>query len=195
MIESDILHSVLSRLEDEEKQLADSGAKTNWIVDRVGAEWIFTFLQKHQPQLIMECGTSVGYSTIWLAAAAAGYGGEVISIEKDPHKHEIAKQNIQTAQVQVELLIGDAEVVLKNWNNKKIDFLFLDANKKGYLPQFLAAEPHLSKSAVVIADNVIDMAKRVDDFVQCMKQHPHFEVTIETIGDGLLVARKKELVA
>lgn len=165
---------------------------TNWILDPAGARWLFDFIVEHKPNMIVECGTSVGYSTLWLISAASTYGGKVISIEKDPRKHELAKANLIEAGVVAELILGDAEQVLKNWSGDQIDFLFLDANKKGYLPQFLAAESHLGPTAAVVGDNVIDMAERVDDFVQHLLRHPDYVAVIQPIGDGFLVAMKSK---
>jgi len=43
---------------------------------------------------VVEIGGSVGYSTIWLADAAAATGGEVISIENDDGKVEELRRNV-----------------------------------------------------------------------------------------------------
>lgn len=184
--------NVLHRLEAEEKQLAVEGKVTNWILDTAGAKWLVDFIIEHQPKTIVECGTSVGYSTLWIISAASTYGGNVISIEKDPRKHELANENLKEAGVTAELILGDAEQVLKDWSGDEIGLLFLDANKKGYLPQFLAAESHLASDAAVIADNVIDMAERVEDFVQYLTQHPDYSTSVQSVGDGFLVAMKSK---
>ena len=192
MIVSESFNRVLHRLEAEERQLAEEGGVTNWILDTAGAQWLFDFIVEHKPSTIVECGTSVGYSTLWLTSAALTYGGKVISIEKDPRKHELAKANLLEAGATAELILGDAEQILRDWSGDQIDLLFLDANKKGYLPQFLAAESHLGPAAAVIGDNVIDMAERVDDFVQHLLHHPDYVAVIQPIGDGFLVAMKSK---
>src|SRR4029077_14302032 len=47
---------------------------------------------------ILEIGTSNGYSTIWLAhAMRAGSKGQLISIERNPAKLEMARENLLRA--------------------------------------------------------------------------------------------------
>lgn len=183
---------VLARLEEEERLLAMREERTNWIIERKSGEWLYGYICDKKPKVIVECGTSVGYSTIWLAEAARVHGGRVISIEKELQKHLTAQHNIAEAGVEnVELIHGDAREVLHAWTRGPIDFLFLDANKKGYLPQFLAAEPHLTEHAIVAADNVIDMKERVQDYIDYMHGHKEFETRMEHVGDGLLISRKR----
>ena len=45
---------------------------------------------------VLEIGTSNGYSTVWLAWAVAPNGGTVISVERNPKKHEMARDNLDT---------------------------------------------------------------------------------------------------
>ena len=48
---------------------------------------------------ILEVGTSNGYSTIWLADAARAAGGRVVTLERDPNKVRLARENLQRAGV------------------------------------------------------------------------------------------------
>lgn len=187
--------TVLERVENEEKELAANNQRTNWIIEREAVIWICEYILEKKPEVIVECGTSVGYSTIWFAAAAKTYGGRVISIEKDTEKVERAEKNMQEAKLEnIELITGDAQEILENWKKGKIDLLFLDANKKGYLPQFLAAKPYLTAHATVVADNVIDMQERVKDFIEYMEnEETEFKARIIEIEDGLLVAEREYL--
>ncbi len=49
---------------------------------------------------IVEIGTSAGYSTLWLAVAAAQTGGRIITFEIDPAKIEQARTTFVTADVE-----------------------------------------------------------------------------------------------
>ncbi len=46
---------------------------------------------------VLEIGTSNGYSTIWLAASVVPAGGRVISIDRSPEKHKMARENLAKA--------------------------------------------------------------------------------------------------
>src|SRR3974390_2067443 len=45
----------------------------------------------------IEVGTSNGYSTIWLAWSLAPAGGRIISIDRNPDKHALARENLRRA--------------------------------------------------------------------------------------------------
>jgi hypothetical protein len=45
----------------------------------------------------LEIGTSNGYSTIWLAWSLADAGGRIFSIDRNPQKHELARENLRCA--------------------------------------------------------------------------------------------------
>jgi predicted O-methyltransferase YrrM len=172
------------------------GVETNvglWSIAPEVGRYLHELILKKKPQVIVEIGTSLGYSTIWIGAAAEQYYGMVYSLEKADYKYREADDNIKEARLEdtVSLIQGDAEHILKDWHGE-IDLLFLDGNKKGYLPQLKLAEPFMKPGSMVIADNVIDMADRLTDFLEYMKTHPDYEVRIlDSMRDGLLVATRK----
>src|SRR5580693_10102910 len=58
----------------------------------------------------LEIGTSNAYSTIWLAWSLAPAGGRIISVDRNPDKHALARENLHRAGFleMVELRTGDA---------------------------------------------------------------------------------------
>src|ERR1700722_11519465 len=82
-------------------------------------------------QSILEIGTSNGYSTIWLAhAMRAGSNGRLVSIERNPAKLEMARQNLQRAGLlnSVTLLEDEASDVVKTLEGR-FDCVFFDADR------------------------------------------------------------------
>src|SRR5216117_707600 len=59
---------------------------------------------------ILEVGTSNAYSTIWLADAARATGGRVTTLELNPAKVQLARENLARAGLadRVEVLEGRA---------------------------------------------------------------------------------------
>src|SRR5262245_3890524 len=81
---------------------------------------------------ICEIGTSYGFSTLHLAAATAGHGGHVHSIDRDPRKILAAAANLREAGLAdvVSLHEGDAAHVLSGLRPRSpFDFVFIDATK------------------------------------------------------------------
>src|SRR4051794_6227604 len=59
---------------------------------------------------ILEIGTAIGYSTIWLAGALPA-DGMMLSMELDPDRARTARGNIERAGLssQVNVMVGDAQ--------------------------------------------------------------------------------------
>lgn len=193
---------VIERLEAMDAQWRESGIPdsykqkwgvTNnvglWICGRETGEFLHQEVLKRHPISILELGTSVGYSTVWLADAAQEAGGHVVSLERETYKVNEAREVLAEAGLtNVEIIQCDIDALLPDWKSP-IDFVFMDANKRSYLKQLQWMLPHLTDGAVVIADNVLDMAAMVDDFMDAIKNMEQFEVTVYEIGHGLAVLR------
>ncbi len=160
-----------------------------WSIGRKTGEWLHAKVLEQAPTTIVEIGTSVGCSAIWLGDAAEQIGATVITVEKERYKFDEAHENITKAGLEktVDQIHADALDWSSNWS-KPIDFLFLDANKKGYLPVLKNLEKHLAPGAIVIADNCIDMAKELKEYIEYMQTSRKFETQLVEIDHGLLVS-------
>ena len=64
------------------------------------AEFLADLVQKAAPALIVECGTAIGYSGLWLTAALKLAGkGKVITVEIDTGRAHEAQENFRRANV------------------------------------------------------------------------------------------------
>lgn len=115
---------------------------------------------------VLEIGTLGGYSTIWMARALPS-GGQLVTLEIDPHHAEIARQNLEHAGVldRVEITIGpaiDAMKALYDGAAPPFDLVFIDADKKS-LPDYLDWSIKLSRpGTILIVDNVVRDGKVLD---------------------------------
>src|ERR1700686_1250020 len=66
-------------------------------LEPVTAQFLHIFIRSSHRTRLLEIGTSNGYSTIWLAWAASVSGGQVISIDRDARKQELADANLRRA--------------------------------------------------------------------------------------------------
>lgn len=105
---------------------------------------------------VLEIGGSVGYSTIWLADAAAALGGHVISTETDPGKAEQLRNNVKAAGLadHVEVLQEDAATVIPRLSGE-FDLVLIDHWKDLYIREFDAVWSRVRTGGVVVADNVL----------------------------------------
>jgi predicted O-methyltransferase YrrM len=158
---------------------------------------------------VLEIGTLGAYSTIWLARALPA-GGQVVTLEIDPHHADIARANLQAAGVleRVEVRVGPASESLRAMHDREeppFDVVFIDADKNS-LPDYLDWSLKLSRpGSVIIADNVVRDGKVLDPnsadpdvqgvrrMTEMMASHPRLSATaIPTVGargyDGFAVA-------
>ncbi len=125
-------------------------------------------LKLHGAQKIVEVGTLVGYSTIWLARALPE-GGKVYSFERDEKTAQVAKDNIKNSDVndKIEVIVGDAHEMLKTIEgNGPFDAMFIDAEKGGYCKYLDWAEKNLRKGGLIIGDNTFLFGQVYEDEVE-----------------------------
>jgi len=138
-----------------------------WSIPSKSAKVLEALVAFLKSRTILEIGTSAGYSTLHLSAGAKINSGKVYTIELLKTKIELAKENFKDARVDnVELLEGEASKILKHWNNGKIDFVFLDADKENYGKYFKLLLPLMRKNSVIVADNVNDYGHMMEDYLK-----------------------------
>lgn len=147
---------------------------------------------------ILEIGLSAGYSTLWFAEAVlhntngTTQGKAITTIEQNPKKIQIAKENFTEAGVSEIIdirhgLAGDvlSEISndLKNNSAELYDFVFIDADKENSISYFDTCLKLVKKGGIIAADNILDMSdmKKYEDYVQ--KKSDVISVTIP-IGWG-----------
>ena len=151
--------------------------------------WILVRLAR--PRRILEVGTSNAYSTIWLADAARAVGARVVTLEVNPDKARLARQNLTRAGVAevVEIVEGPAQEALTRLSGP-FEIVFLDADRASYLGYVEAVLPKMPAEALLVADNVISHAGELADYLARVKSHPDlFSVTLP-VGKGEEVSFK-----
>jgi predicted O-methyltransferase YrrM len=136
---------------------------------------------------ICEIGTSYGFSTLHLAAAARAHGGYVHTIDHSPRKVAAASQNIRDAGLSnvVKFYEGDARKVLASLEpSEPFDFVFIDATKEesnGYLD---AVWPKLARQCILVTDNTSTHADELAAVVSRLRSLPGFTSCAVTVGNG-----------
>ena len=79
--------------------------------------------------------------------------------------------------------------VLKTWD-KKIDFLFIDADKKNYLKYLKKLEPFLNPGAIIAADNAVNFQDLMPDYLDYLRQSDKYYSYLLQIDNGLMISIK-----
>ena len=136
------------------------------------ARFLAACVAEVKPNLIVECGTAIGYSGLWMLRVLKANGnGRLITVEIDADRAARARTNFERAGMAdlVDSRIGDAQEVLKSIQ-APVDCLLLDNNFSNYFPCFQAIEPQLTDPATVIADNVGIGADSMADYLEHVRE-------------------------
>lgn len=140
--------------------------------------------------VILEIGTSFGYSGIWLAEAARSAGGRLVTMEACAHKSVYAREMSEKAGLaeHVDFRVGDAVEMIADLETG-VDFVLLDLWKHLYLPCLNAFLPKLNPGAIIVADNI--SANRTDnrDYVEKIRSLPDIASFPVPVGSGLEISR------
>jgi predicted O-methyltransferase YrrM len=140
---------------------------------------------------IVEVGTSHGYSTLWLAAAAKANGGKVVTCDINPDRAAAARRNFVDAGLAdvIQLMEGDARDTLRS-HDQWVDLLFIDSKKSYYETFFDAVYQRLVKGGIVVADNALSHQDELEDYISYVENHPNLESVMVPIGRGLEISVK-----
>jgi len=157
---------------------------------------------------ILEIGTAIGYSGIWLAGALPP-DGMLMTMEVDQERARVARGNFARAGLadRANVIVGNAERMLAKVSGP-FDLIFQDGDKRLYLPMLDRLIDLLRPRGVLVTDNVLWSGEVVPGFVespehdpadtsaiieynQRLSAHPRVTTTIVPLRDGVAISVKK----
>jgi len=186
-------------------------AKENYIpIIKRDTENLLKFVLKMQnPKSILEIGCAVGYSAIIMLENS---DADIVTVEKMPERVEEAKKNIKYANLEdrAKIIEGDAGEILERLvnENKKFDFIFMDAAKAQYITWLPTVKALLKDKGIIFSDNCLQegdllessfairkrdktIHKRMRDYIYLLLHDEDLESWIFSIGDGVLLSRSR----
>jgi len=156
---------------------------------------------------ILEIGTAIGYSGIWLATALPP-DGMLITMEVDEGRAEQARRNFSRAGLasRVTVIVGDAQLKIAKVSGP-FDLIFLDTDKQLYVPLLDRLVSLLRPGGVLVADNVLwdgevvpgfratpmrdpQDTRAVAAFNERIAAHPQLVTSIVPLRDGVSISVK-----
>lgn len=170
-------------------------------------EWITfltEFIKKNNIKKILEIGTAIGYSAIKMALVDENI--KIISIERDENRYQEAVKNIKKFNLEkrIELINKDAfDVELE----EKFDLIFIDAAKAQNIKFFQKFEKNLNNNMYIITDNINfhglvnsnqplkknlrQLVKKIENYIEFLKNNNHYQTKFYDIGDGISISVKR----
>jgi predicted O-methyltransferase YrrM len=157
---------------------------------------------------ILEIGTAIGYSGIWLAGALPA-NGMLLTIEMDPQRAVTARGNFARAGLadRVSVIVGDAQRMLAKVAGP-FDLIFQDGDKLLYGPLLDRLVELLRPGGLLVTDNVLwdgevvpnfvsqprrDAADRqaISDYNERLNAHPRLMTATVPLRDGVSISVKR----
>jgi predicted O-methyltransferase YrrM len=157
---------------------------------------------------VLEIGTAIGYSGIWMAAALPE-NGIFITMEVDEARAKVARDNFARAGLagRVNVIVGDAQRMLHKIAGP-FDLIFQDGDKKQYGPMLDPLVGLLRPGGLLVTDNVLwngeivpgYPAKRHRDpsdgvaiaqYNEAINSHPSLLTSIVPLRDGVAISVKR----
>jgi caffeoyl-CoA O-methyltransferase len=143
----------------------------------------------------LEIGTSTGRSGIWMAWALSKTDGRLTTIEIDRERFEIAGRNFKYAGLSdyIEQKLGNAHEIVPELEGP-FDFIFVDADKQGYVSYLKNLLPKLKPGGCFTAHNVANTyMSGIKEFMNYLSKIESLETTVDrTSSSGISISFKKK---
>jgi predicted O-methyltransferase YrrM len=153
---------------------------------------------------VLEIGSLAGYSALGMAQVLPD-DGKVIAFEINPKHAEFIQRKAREAQIdhKIQLHVGDAKQLLREFRpNVEVDFVFIDAEKAGYVQYLELAVPLLRKGGIVAGDNTLAWGKIADTtttdetvralqaFNEAVSRHDQLQSCMIPLAEGMTLGTK-----
>jgi len=157
---------------------------------------------------ILEIGTAIGYSGIWLAGALPSHG-MLLTVEVDGERARTARENFARSGLaeRASVIVGDAERILAKVSGP-FDLIFQDGDKQQYASLLDRLVDRLRPGGLLITDNVLwngqvvpgftgsaarngPDAEAISKYNDRINSHPQLMTVIVPLRDGVAISLKR----
>lgn len=153
-------------------------------------EFLSVLVRFGQARRVLEIGTSNGYSTLWLAEAAAAIDGHVTTLEYAEDKVAMARATFARSGLgaHITLVHADAGSWLLQAADASIDLLFLDSDRGQYAGWWPQLRRVLRPGGLLVVDNATSHATQMAPLRALLDADPAFDTSLVPVGNGELLA-------
>jgi len=156
---------------------------------------------------IIEIGTNVGYSSIFMSLSMKEEG-RVVTLERSEKFYNEALKNIRDfgLESRIQVLLGDAVETLDNVDGT-FDMAFIDAAKSYYRVFFDKCVKMMKPGGIILSDNVLyqgmiasdelvvrrkkTLVRNLRNYLKYISTDDRFVTSVLPLGDGLAVTLLK----
>lgn len=171
-------------------------------------ELLKTQLLITKPKSIVEIGTAVGYSSLYMCQFISP-DAHITTMELDDDRYNMALSNIDRLgrSDRITVLKGDAADILKTLQDESFDFAFVDAAKAQYifyLPDVLRI---VKKGGLIVSDNILQDGQvleshfavekrdrtihdRMREYIYALNNDERLATAVLSVADGVALSVK-----
>jgi len=158
------------------------------------AKLIARLAHDFKPRTIIELGTCLGITTLYLSKANPS--SSIITVEGCPETATVARENFEKLGVHnIEIKVGDFDFLFPQIlaDMPEIDFLFVDGNhrKSATLDYFYQCLPKIHEGSLLIFDDIYWSEGMKEAWAE-IKKHPSVTVTVDLFYIGLVFFKKDQ---
>jgi len=153
-------------------------------------EFLSVLVRFGNARRVLEIGTSNGYSTLWIAEAAAAIDGHVTTLEYAADKVAMARDAFARSGLadRITLVHGDAGQWLAQAADASIDLLFLDSDREQYAGWWPQLRRVLRRGGLLVVDNATSHAAQMEPLRALLDADQDFGTSLVPVGNGELLA-------
>lgn len=191
------------------KVIEEKALKDEVPIIRTETQMLIRFLIKSfKPESILEVGTAVGFSSIFMWESS-DKKTSITTIENYDKRIPIARANIEKAGAEdfIKLIEGDAGEVLSKLEGS-YPFIFMDGAKGQYINYLPDVDRLLTHGGILLTDNVLrdgdvcesryavtrrnrTIHSRMREYLYELTHRDDYETVILNNGDGVAISYKK----
>jgi len=173
--------AVINEIDDYRKSRDDA-----WQIPRIEGELLHHIALSAGAKVVVEVGSSYGFSGLFWGAAMLQTGGKLHTIDISEKKFDASKAAFAKAGLGGVIVnhLGDAHAVLKMMAGP-IDIAFIDADKPACRAYFDLIWPKLKAGGSIITDNATTHRAELADYIKHLRSLDDASSVEVAVGNGI----------
>ena len=176
------------------------------IIEKESIAFIMKFIKTNNIKDILEIGSAIGYSSIFMATVSDAV--KITTIERDETRYMECLKNVKKCGMQDKIDVVCQDALEVNLSGVAYDLIFIDAAKGQYTKFFEKYKYFLKPGGVIISDNLKfhghvgnrnniasrnlkQLVGKIENYIDFLKNNEEFETKFYDVGDGLSVSIRK----
>lgn len=155
---------------------------------------LYRIVKRFQPKTILELGTSLGISGMYMRAGSQD--AKLVTIEGCPETAAVAKEGFAKHNLQADVRIGEFNVMLANVLEelKSVDLVYIDGNhrRQPTLNYFNLIRKYSNNDTVFIFDD-IHWSLEMEEAWKTIIADPEVHVSCDVFHFGLVFLRREQM--